>query len=394
MKELGNKKSFVSSRNQTSFTLAPDYPIKLLYPETILCKAILLDNLVPEWVELIPAGVNIKGRDGRIFNNTDPAKVIEAFKNNGAFLPLDWEHSTEIKGPKGEEAPAAGWIVELQVKNGGSIWGKIDWTRRGAEVVRQKEYRYLSPVFLLEKKSKNIVALLSAGLTNNPNLRLTALNRVEVEKEIEIMNLKEFCLLLGLSETATEEEVKTAINHMLVGINDNKKREVELNSALVTALSSLEEIKSEMAMMKTKNVELSSSSSVESTMPTLDKFVPRQDYEVAIQRAKNAEKEIAEHKRIAIELEIFSEIDKALKSKKITPATVDYHKAQCAQEGGLERFKKYVDDAPTLVIDTNLSKKKFPEDKDVLTDQEKAICMQTGISEEEYKAAGKSVSRT
>ncbi|MBL4544009.1 MAG: hypothetical protein JKP97_19940, partial [Rhodobacteraceae bacterium] len=30
-------------------------------------------------------------------------------------LPVDLEHSTEIKGPKGEAAPAVGWMRALRV---------------------------------------------------------------------------------------------------------------------------------------------------------------------------------------------------------------------------------------------------------------------------------------
>ena len=56
----------------------------------------------------------------------------------------------------------------------------------------------------------------------------------------------------------------------------------------------------------------------------------------------------------AREQEIEAEITKALEAGKITPATADYHRAQCKAEGGLERFKEYVEAAPEVARNTNL----------------------------------------
>ena len=71
-----------------------------------------------------------------------------------------------------------GWIAALEARNG-ALWGKVEWTERGREAgTTSREYRYLSPVFLHSKDSpQRILQLLSAGLTNSPNLRMTALNR-------------------------------------------------------------------------------------------------------------------------------------------------------------------------------------------------------------------------
>jgi phage I-like protein len=71
----------------------------------------------PDWVTLLPAGPDIAGRSGRRFQLPREAAeaVVAAFRTNGADLPVDLEHSTEIKGPKGEAAPAVGWIKELRV---------------------------------------------------------------------------------------------------------------------------------------------------------------------------------------------------------------------------------------------------------------------------------------
>ena len=128
----------------------------------------------PEWVELLPAGPTITGRDRRAWRN-DPAAVLAAFQTEEKDLPIDWEHSSEIKAPQGEPAPAAGWITAME-ERAGAVWGRVTWTERGAACVAAREYRYLSPVFTYDKKTDKIARLTSCGLTNQPNLYLAALN--------------------------------------------------------------------------------------------------------------------------------------------------------------------------------------------------------------------------
>lgn len=44
--------------------------------------------------------------------------IIEAFRERAVSLPVDMEHSTEIKAPNGEPAPAVGWIEDLEDRGG------------------------------------------------------------------------------------------------------------------------------------------------------------------------------------------------------------------------------------------------------------------------------------
>lgn len=65
-----------------------------------------------EFVELIPAGPDVVGRDGRrfVYDQAAEQSVLLAFAELGIALPLDWEHASEHRAPKGEETPAAAWI--------------------------------------------------------------------------------------------------------------------------------------------------------------------------------------------------------------------------------------------------------------------------------------------
>ena len=130
----------------------------------------------PEWIELLPAGV-FYGRDGRgPFRLDDPTAVIAsttAMQMN-AGIPIDYDHATDFGAPEGRPAPAAGWIRELEVRDG-AVWGRVEWTARAASSIVAREYRYVSPVFQFDPKDGTVTRLLRAGLTNNPNLHLTAI---------------------------------------------------------------------------------------------------------------------------------------------------------------------------------------------------------------------------
>lgn len=134
---------------------------------------------VPTEIELIPREGKIVGRDGRSWLNDQPRTIISAFELDGLKLPIDLEHSTQQKAPQGDPAPAVGWIVKLYMNPYGAVWGTVEWTRQGQELIESRTYRYISPVFTYARSTMSIVKLVSAGLTNRPNLFLQALNRVE-----------------------------------------------------------------------------------------------------------------------------------------------------------------------------------------------------------------------
>jgi phage I-like protein len=305
---------------------------------------------VPDWIELLPAGPEIKGRDGRAWRMDDPQAIIEAFLADVKDLPVDIEHATELKAPEGNPAPAVGWIKALEVRNGG-VWGRVEWTNDGGFTVSERQYRYISPVFQYDKTTKQILRLTSAALTNQPNLALQALNRegqTEHEEEPD-MDLKQLLAALGLPETATLGE---ALNH--IG---------KMKADLATALNRAES-------------------------PSLDKFVPREDYTLALNRATAAETALADVKKAEMETAINTEINAALKDGKITPATVDYHKASCRQEGGLARFKEYVKAAPAIGGSSGLDDRQVDGDGKALNSEVKTVAAMMGNSEEDLKKYG------
>lgn len=304
------------------------------------------DGSVPEWIALTPAGQVVQGRDGRTWINDRPAEILATFAADGRDVPLDWEHSTELKAPEGEPAPAAAWIKQLEVRDGGAIWGRIEWTEKGRASVSAKEYRYISPVFVFEVESRRIRQITSAGLTNRPNLQLQALNHEQPTKGAPPM--KKLLALLGLPETATEDQACNALG--------------ALQTDLATARNRAE-------------------------TPSLDKFVPRADYDTVVAKAQNAEQQLADQKKAELETAINAEVDLALKAGKITPATKDYHVATCREAGGLDRFKAFVAAAPVVAAASDLDSKEHKDGKS-LNAEELSIAEMFGNSTDDLKKFG------
>jgi phage I-like protein len=299
----------------------------------------------PEWIELIPAGDVVEGRDGRRWINDQPDQVVDIFKNLNRSIVLDWEHASEVKAPKGDRAPAAGHIEELEHRGGGAVWGRMTWTPQGGEDVQTGAYRYVSPVLLYDKSTSRIVGIASAGLVHEPNLGLKALNSVNTQEDKQ-MDLKKIYDALGLVDGANEDQILAAVNKL------KDERAKALNKA---------------------------------DAPDLARFVPRADYDQAVARAANAEQVLKTERESRQGGEIDAVIAQALADGKIAPASEQYYRAQCKKDGGLDEFRTFVDAAPKIVDGTAIVPGGAPPTKTgTLSDAEKAVCRQMGLSEADY----------
>ncbi|MGD9539083.1 MAG: phage protease [Alphaproteobacteria bacterium] len=175
---------------------------------SIFTASVALPAEPPEWVHLMPLGA-IEGRDGRRHQLGDAQAVIAASQALAMDWPIDFDHAMDLAAP-GTQAPAAGWIKELQARADG-IWGRVEWTERGAAAVKAKEYRYLSPVYDVAKKTDEIVRIRRAGLTNNPALYLQAVTASSQRKEDSMPNtMTAVAKALGQKEDADEKAIVAA----------------------------------------------------------------------------------------------------------------------------------------------------------------------------------------
>ncbi|WP_230368962.1 phage protease [Paludibacterium denitrificans] len=266
----------------------------------------------PEWVEVIPAGT-FKGRDGRgpWFSNV-PA-ILQSFAADqaaGIDPVVDYNHQT--CGP-GTKAEAAGWIKQLEVRDG-AIWARVEWVAEGAEKVIAKKYRYLSPVFDFDATGR-IVKLISVAIVNVPNLFLRALNSMETSVDL----LKQLIELLGLDPAADAAAVIEAIKTLQSASADT-----------TTAMNSLRQVTGAAADADLKAV----------TSSIMTGFVPKAEYE----RVANSLRQLQAG---TAEAEIDKQLDDAVAAGKIALTSRGFYKAMCSAD--MSAFQDFIKTAPVVV---------------------------------------------
>ncbi|MFN3970885.1 MAG: phage protease [Gemmobacter sp.] len=173
----------------------------------------------PEWVLLFNAGRE-EGRDGRVFVLDDADALVADFRARAVDLPVDFEHANDnpeakLRGP----VPAAGWVKDLRADDAG-LWGRIEWTATAAEMIGRKEYRYISPSFLIERDTGRIVRLKGAGLVHAPNLFIPALASEEAApmnapQSADTDLLPRLVTSLGMDPAATADDVVAMVARMV-----------------------------------------------------------------------------------------------------------------------------------------------------------------------------------
>lgn len=166
---------------------------------------------VPKEIKILPLG-RVHSQKGDFNVDEESFELIrKQFKDRKLDLVIDYEHQTLAD----VQAPAGGWIKDLY-KGEDAIIAKVEWTEKAAEYLKNREYRYLSPVVLVRKRDQKATAIHSVALTNTPAIdgMFALVNSLDIEDISEggnIMDLKELAKALGLPETATEEEIKKAV---------------------------------------------------------------------------------------------------------------------------------------------------------------------------------------
>lgn len=139
------------------------------------------DAGVPTRILIAPWGEVSTVQGSFLVDHESVQETIAAFARHGTDIPVDYEHQTlggAYSSPSGQ-APAAGWIKALSVvtprqaaesKDGTDpgLYADVQWTDEAAQRLRARHYRYISPVALVRRRDRRIVALHSVALTNKP----------------------------------------------------------------------------------------------------------------------------------------------------------------------------------------------------------------------------------
>ena len=129
---------------------------------------------------------------------------------------VDAEHQSE----KGGTTEAKGWLSKLNFVPGKGLFGSIKWTDIGRKLVENRVFRWLSPSWLIDKITKEPVAMTSVALTNKPSQmgRIDPIINQEPLKEKLTMDITKEELVNLIKETVVnycsekkEEEVKNEV---------------------------------------------------------------------------------------------------------------------------------------------------------------------------------------
>ena len=111
-------------------------------PHRIYMPLTFGEDGAPEWIPYLPVpGTYEHPRWGNIQMTEDRNRhFVDNFKA-GVYqnpIPIDGEHETKLSG-------AMGWIRDLRMNEDGSVDAKVDWTDRGASMLANERYKFISP---------------------------------------------------------------------------------------------------------------------------------------------------------------------------------------------------------------------------------------------------------
>jgi len=337
---------------------------------TAVC-AVELPAEPPEWIHLMTPG-QLNARDGRRFLLRDPGAVVQASLAVSRELVIDYEHQTDLAPKNGQPAPAAGWIKDLAVRADG-IWGRVKWNDRAAEMIRAREYRFLSPTFThTPDASHEVKIILRAALTNNPALELTALATNQDGDPVMEKFLLALAKALGLGDDADQDQVLAALNAKL--------GDLALLTALATAVRGaldLDDNADEKAIATAidglkQNVATASASAD----PDPAKFVP-------IAQVTELSNQIATLTASLNDDKATAAVDQAMKDGKLPPALKDWGTDYAKRD--LAGFVAYCSANPVLVKPGSDVPNTAPKvAAGELGEADKSICAALGVNTEAY----------
>jgi phage I-like protein len=130
-----------------------------------------LIRLMPDGVFHAPRGA-LSGTGPWRLTPLSAQKIIAANKARTTDILIDFEHQALLSERNGQPVPAAGWIDprSLEYRPTGDepgLYGAVSWTPPAKALIKDYQYRYLSPVFPYDETGAPL-DILHVALTNVP----------------------------------------------------------------------------------------------------------------------------------------------------------------------------------------------------------------------------------
>ena len=244
-----------------------------------------IDNGEIENVHLVPIG-DFKGsdKDGNPIDEHITKESLEQIAeklNSGDEVLCDIDHQSCKPGVE-RDSKAAGWFHKFVVDPVKGLFASLKLTKKGREIVENREYRYTSPVFTLDENG-NPNDIHSVAVTNVPafkgyispiiNSEPTEIDKIDKEenlnKEIINMEITKEDLIELIKNTVNEMNIKKEINEEIRDIQD----EIVENSC-DKKQEEIVEVKNEETVPETKEEKKEEEVKVE------DKNKPKEEKEV------------------------------------------------------------------------------------------------------------------
>ena len=291
-------------------------------------RPLSLDGGLPEWLTLVPAGAEVRGRDGRTFRSPGAQALLRAHAGEDLMIPVDVNHASELVAQAGQDTPAYGWVVELKADPHGALLGRVEWNDRGQRALNAKDYRYYSPTFdLLPPNTIDIVT--SVALVNRPNLYQRALNHRGGN-----MDATKIASLLGLSGQPTDAEIEAALAARVP--------KADLDRAMQRA--------------QTAEQKLQEADKPPAAWQAPDGTVPKADLDRAMQRAQTAEQKLQEAEAAqqqaaadAVKRDAEAVFAEGVEKGVFAPATKDYHLSRVQNAEDVKKFREFMTASPAVV---------------------------------------------
>lgn len=330
-----------------------------------------VEGATGNWIMLMPAGVFSGNRTGRGPFDTGGVAEMTAIiertlqRAGGTEIVVDYDHQTIFAATPGVggRAIAAGWIKEFSVRDDG-LWGRVEWTAAAASHIRAGEYRYLSPTFYAPKETGKVLLLLSAALTNTPDLDLTVVAASALlSTETETNDMKSIAKALGLPEDASEADI-------------------------LAALSALQSSNAEMVAASGAATGEAAIASITTMRASAGKVNPAEFVPIAQVTAMQAS--IAELQKTVAADKAETDVSQAIADGKIQPALKDW--ATDLHKSDIAAFNAFLAKAPVLTMSQRTATIIPPANGDAaLDDADLLVMSQMGLTREGMIASKKAM---
>ncbi len=359
---------------------------------------------VPDWIMLARTGVWAGGpKGGRQVVTQDRLAGAKAYFEaryvpNSKDVPLDWNHASVFAAQRGERAPAAGWIGQMDLRaDGTELWGLVQWTTEGMNSVAARQFRYPSPVILWnhpDPVTGEIIPMRihSVALTNTPRmLELASLNEQDAGTDPGDTPEEGGGSMDLLTQIANALEVEPEQAASMLGLSGTEDKEVA--QALVANAQRVAELEAELAAVPALPESVANALGVEpdAELTSVNAAIIRLKAPGAGLDAVRSALGLAEDASEAGILSAIGELHEdrhggevdqlianAIEAGKITPAQKGWWKR--IAEGDMDAARQAIEGLPVVTNAQHVGGQRTPAQG--ITDEERAVARLLGISDE------------